>query len=60
MDAETQYSVFVNVDTVDYGQSEWNDETIFSTIASSASELSLFETLEALYVRLVLGLFIED
>jgi len=49
LDAESQYSVWVNVDTVDYGQSELNDEAIFSTIASSASELSLFETLEALY-----------
>ena len=57
LDAESQYSVWVNVDTVDYGQSNLNDEAIFSTIASSASELSLFETLEALYVRLVLGLF---
>ena len=57
LDAESQYSVWVNVDTVDYGQSELNDEAIFSTIASSASELNLFETLEALYVRLVLGLF---
>ena len=57
LDAESQYSVWVNVDTVDYGQSELNEEAIFSTIASSASELSLFETLEALYVRLILGLF---
>ena len=57
LDAGSQYSVWVNVDTVDYGQSELNDEVIFSTIASSASELSLFETLEALYVRLLLDLF---
>lgn len=55
LDAESQYSVWVNVDTVDYGQSELNDGAIFSTIASSASGLSIFETLEALYVRLVLG-----
>ena len=57
LDAESQYSVWVNVDTVDYGQSELNDEVIFSTIASSASGLSLFETLKAFYVRLILGLF---
>ena len=57
LDAESQYSVWVNVDTVDYGQSELNDEVIFSTIASSASGLSLCETLKAFYVRLILGLF---
>ena len=49
----TDYEVFVSVNTIDFGQSEWSEALYFTTTENSYSELTEMNNLIDTVVRFI-------